>query len=1175
MVKIYAPSQNPNTNTQHSQIIKWLEQNPQMKDAYVFLEFDIPGGRKRNVDVAVLLEDRICVIELKGHEFVEIPQNGAWQYKDTQTGRKMPLIKKVRGKDETPYQQAVNTADNFKAYILNLIKTLKKLNLPISIREFLLSEDFKVYPAVFISKTRCLEKVEEDKWCYLARKTEGLNHALSRTWKSNTIDYTLIEKIATKLNLIPISSIIRKGSENKTLIQIMEYMLENQTRWNNEEQIKTEMFASGKGRPDVIRKALNRGIQEVLLEKDENGIYKVSGIVRKFVENGYSVQATYAIWKDLRELDILRIKDPKAFQIYTEYLQTYRKNGKTNVPLNFHRHEIPKSLRIFDFSEGIQYQREQSPELFRSSGVLWADINADHVIPFISEGNSNLSNTIFNKVTNGGNCLLIGNPFTGKTTLARSVGIKCLDQAISVLYLQPDEMDDEAYQALKQYEFQEESKEEDPLPILVVIIENIHLTDVSTATMIRDLIVKPFDRIRVIITSRTDNIQILENNLLESFFKNPNNLVIDLNQEMDLEQQTQRIGIQCIKIWYPDATLKEIEQLGSYLAKHASHNEVNQAQLLALNEYHKDQLDTTPINFQTFRKMIKNKERRESLLNSFFIKKIQHQITKIEEKTKAPIPEIWRVIYLVFYFGYLEINIRAQLLSDISQTNVDIIRPILGYLEKNGEIRNEMLTYHPIYCGSVLDAIETEDSLRVMTSEYFENLLQGESEEELEAKLVNRISELEPTLRANWYSTDLTSTESNTPVIQDLLPKRITLEKMQELIITATIDDFLQVYYRFEGYSHTFPSYSWMIWETLGTQGIVEKLQEYPIKWGMIQFLDEIHHSKWPKFDDILQQIEIQYFLNWIGTNLGDSPELFQKLRSWNYPKLSMLKIEYLSEIFFGSMEPRYHIIPGEELDQKTFQIFDSLDPEKVMEFLLDQPEERTYKLLLFLQDQSARLKIISRLETAMIEMVLKDQFRSFPNSMIYPILQHINHRIILEKSLNITEFSTIITGWDLNEVHNSLIAHGVKDCYYLLSIISKWKIDPIYSLIDQFKLEEVVCLLDQILNDIKNEEKEKDDQEEENEIEDDDYELEDEFDGEYDRDEDRQEDQYRSTPRESFMNFIILLDRINWKPLPALLEHYGERVFMGIFEEENYEIYESEGTLYSHESLVERKGGL
>ncbi|MHA1727999.1 MAG: NERD domain-containing protein [Promethearchaeota archaeon] len=372
MVKIYSPSLYPDTNKQHSDIIKWLRRQKELKNAYMFLEFDVPSGKHRNVDIAILLEDRICVLELKRDYVVKIQGNGHWTRWDKKMKKNVPMFKHKNGIDENPYEQATNTSNNFKEFI----QSISDLCDPIQFRKFLKSEDFDIYPVVYISNIDYLKKpILQDKWCRLAKGTNGLFYALDRSWwkfieNKPRLDSNFIEIIAKKLNLIPID-FSRRGGDNKNLIQILEYMVSHNVDWKYEEQIKDEMFPSGSGRIDSIRNAVTRGIQEGLIERNNENNYVISGIVKQFSENSYLIPEIYEIWGKLRKFDNFRILNQEIFSIYFGYSnkeeQIEQKDKKEKKSINFDS-EIPESLLIYDFNDKIKHLVKLNPQIMRNGG---------------------------------------------------------------------------------------------------------------------------------------------------------------------------------------------------------------------------------------------------------------------------------------------------------------------------------------------------------------------------------------------------------------------------------------------------------------------------------------------------------------------------------------------------------------------------------------------------------------------------------------------------------------------------------------------------------------------------------------------------------------------------------------------------------------------------------------
>jgi len=150
--------------SQHRKILKWLEQSPKFCNAYVFLEFDIPGKGSRDVDFLIILKDQIHLLELKGDRFTKIKNNSDWFCIDHKTGREVPYIKIKGGKKENPYQQATDTANKLTKFIQTHASEFEESN---RIQKFFRSKYFKIFPSVFIDDTHFLDKesIERNKWC--------------------------------------------------------------------------------------------------------------------------------------------------------------------------------------------------------------------------------------------------------------------------------------------------------------------------------------------------------------------------------------------------------------------------------------------------------------------------------------------------------------------------------------------------------------------------------------------------------------------------------------------------------------------------------------------------------------------------------------------------------------------------------------------------------------------------------------------------------------------------------------------------------------------------------------------------------------------------------------------------------------------------------------------------
>lgn len=189
MVKVFSEIGSNKISKQHKKIIRWMEQSSEFKDAVVFLEFRFHGFGSRDVDILVLLNDRIHLIELKGHTFTDIPMNGKWQFYDHKTHQKKEYPPEGRRNQETPYQQAINTANSLKKWIQNHCNELTgELADSINIQNFLKSEEeFDIFPIVFINDNKFLDKkkIQEHPWCKICVGTAQLKKKLKRKYDTS------------------------------------------------------------------------------------------------------------------------------------------------------------------------------------------------------------------------------------------------------------------------------------------------------------------------------------------------------------------------------------------------------------------------------------------------------------------------------------------------------------------------------------------------------------------------------------------------------------------------------------------------------------------------------------------------------------------------------------------------------------------------------------------------------------------------------------------------------------------------------------------------------------------------------------------------------------------------------------------------------------------------------
>ena len=92
MIEKYSPI-HPETNYQHEEIIKWLENHPNYSNTSVFLEFIIQIYPRRNADLVIFLPNAIIVLELKRHDFTKTSSDGQWEYWDSNKSIIKPYTK--------------------------------------------------------------------------------------------------------------------------------------------------------------------------------------------------------------------------------------------------------------------------------------------------------------------------------------------------------------------------------------------------------------------------------------------------------------------------------------------------------------------------------------------------------------------------------------------------------------------------------------------------------------------------------------------------------------------------------------------------------------------------------------------------------------------------------------------------------------------------------------------------------------------------------------------------------------------------------------------------------------------------------------------------------------------------------------------------------------------------
>ncbi|MFQ5980531.1 MAG: NERD domain-containing protein [Candidatus Heimdallarchaeota archaeon] len=192
LFRIFQPKAGPGIPGNYQKVIEWLKHS-NYSNLDLFVEFNVPGGWQ--VDLALFGSNGIWLVEIKNISFSHVYLNAPWT--PISHPAKQAYTRKIQGRYQNSYQQAIQAADGLKRWLVNR---------PVSYFQGTargdLSNCLKVYPSVLIpEKSELLEK-QRHNWCFLAVGTEELATNLQRSWRDDiTLDRSSITRIADELGL--------------------------------------------------------------------------------------------------------------------------------------------------------------------------------------------------------------------------------------------------------------------------------------------------------------------------------------------------------------------------------------------------------------------------------------------------------------------------------------------------------------------------------------------------------------------------------------------------------------------------------------------------------------------------------------------------------------------------------------------------------------------------------------------------------------------------------------------------------------------------------------------------------------------------------------------------------------------------------------------------------------
>ncbi|MHA1728000.1 MAG: hypothetical protein ACTSWY_04640 [Promethearchaeota archaeon] len=669
-------------------------------------------------------------------------------------------------------------------------------------------------------------------------------------------------------------------------------------------------------------------------------------------------------------------------------------------------------------------------------------------------------------------------------------------------------MDQEAYNAIRKYEI---SLDDEADSLLIVIIDNVHLANATKANWIRSLIFKPYERVKFILTSRTESLNVYDEDILEIFSKNDEYEKLRLEDEIIPVKQAKTITKMILSNIFQNYPIMKINEILKIIMERNSNQlELIQLELETLLKHclkeNLEEIDNKPtFDSNKMEKLLNNTSELEILIENEIVEKYEILISEINEKFSIESTLAWKILYLVFNFAYLEFPLRIKLLSDTSSIEIEPIQKFISHLEKTGLIlknQGNYLALHPLYCLKILEAIENAENNSDLADliDYYDKILENLNGDIITDKIMNKTILLEPSLKADWNEIGLTSLIQNEN-------QEITSERIIELANELNADDFVQIYRQINKFRPWNVSKIWNIWDSIGMDVIIEMLEQAGSIQGVMSLLNEIFYSNWPFFDDLLSHLDIDFFLN-IQENDSDNyfERIFHYMNEWNYPGIVRLEVEYTLRNYFGDKPLRN--IPSYLMNQRTFDIIDSLNASTILNELINNPETSSHRFFWFLQQQSQRFKTESKIMNEIIKFTLTDQIKTIPISIFGNVLHFMNNKKDSFKS----EYSEIVNKWDIEVFHDTILELEPGWFQYLMERFSQWNIDIIRDLINKFTIQDILKILSK-------KEKIKD-------------------------------EGYVVTELERFTGILKLLYSSSWIYFQGLLDYYGVETFLKCLDE-------------------------
>ncbi len=1003
MVKVYLPIRE-NLNEQELEILDWLNNSEIFKRDILLCEFKVPIYPKRQVDLILLHSDRIFLIEVKGETFTQISEHKQWKYINPKTDNEEDYYGQFRGEPENPYQQATSAANNFCKYLQTQIDDFTTDN---ALKAMVNSKSFTVFPIVFISDRGQLEEsdIKRELWCKLAIGTKDLGILLQRTLKKRVNNFVemnppFFEEITFDLDLEELDK-SRQGGENAVLNQILLYLIENPQEIKTIEQLRDSVPFPPKVRPISVKKAVKKG-KKLGMITNQKGYIILSDLFNFMLNIYHNFLILRKKWNKLSRIRKLAITNSKLFKHYIDFYSTTQQPSTSLILEEFSDdivENISDILQPYNFNDFIAFQEELEPEFFRLNGCLWIDIIKGYVLPFQLTNGDYLETEIKSSLENMQNCLIVGSPSSGKSTLVRMLGVNFLTLKIPVIIFDIEDLDRDISAQIERFE----QKNEGTNHKLLIIIENLHLATTQEILIVQKFFT-PYQNVIFLFTSRGKQLILGEENLFDYFNDSQWAKYYDLDIVIDKKFHYQSILEKIIKekIHQLERSQRK-EIIENIIERNHTLTELLQIEVEVIAQYLKEGTSLT---------ILSDKAKHLQNIDSYILTKINTFIEKITKETKINSNHIQLVLYVLYLSTVEELPLSNEFFNSLTSIDEQDIYDILDYLDENEEIYlddSNKTSIHPLYAEKIISVLSSNDSgwkniEDILLSNFTD--IPGTS---LSEKLRNFIFQLEPDLQANWKDSDGYLT-----INYDIFAK-LSIKGWIEYYNKIPLANFVNLLRNTHYYSNKFTSMKyWELWETIGIDNLYSDLSQEDLD-TMCYFLEEIYSSKWTQFPALLGLFTPIFFFSKVTEDgYVDFHHILEYLHKWNYPWLVFLEIEFILRHFRKEI-PETHY-PYYEISKITLEELDNIDAHKLIKDLQQNDKLNLGGFLRFLNDASQRVKHTSKLRINILKLILEDALEHISMEYLGTALMYLSPTSIVQPP-----FNSIIDKWNIKSMYNTI----------------------------------------------------------------------------------------------------------------------------------------------------------